>query len=905
MALFRKLMNASDEQQSAIAGDLNAQIERAQHEREALEALIASAQAQLAQIPQVTASFEDTERRATAISQEIDNLSARMDDVENIQRQTKAAEARILALEGLAQTTEARFQQALAREAQVEEHKSAIEQLVSLGRSTAAQLDGLKQESVALRQLEERLPRLRKEFQPLLDQQSALKNDIDVLRTGIAGLAQDAETGREAALKARGHATKATEVVADLQRKLEPLSQMNTLGKDTDAQLRTLNALAEHVGAKVKALESQQSVVEHALVESRRVHEMVWDMEVQIKKLDEGTRRAASVEETLATLERMHAETSTRLEEAARAREAFSQETTRQERDAQSLIDTVHRHLDQLAVNKQELETIHERLRVAQTGIAAAESRAETMLAREQELAQLGERIQGLAASVGDLTASAESLQRKQASLEVLGERLDGLEAMAKRTQWQFEGLAEQRKDLDSLKTQIQAVHDTYEQTATLLDKLRADKGEVEMFLDKAGSFMSQSSHIETKIDGLTAQIAHAEASAANAKSIGEAVDDLAGRLVALEPRTQIVDDLEGRLNALNALSADVDRRLSDQLARRAELESLNVQCDGLAAQMTDAQQKLGAVNAAQAELNPMIDRLSMLQDDLDRARAALQALHRDEDSLAAQEGRLTELSERSRTQSLEAAQRLDTVTTIQADLERAGGLREQLVGELTQIQKQQRDTFAQIEAADDQFKRLDTLWKKIDERRTQLEEAERTLAQVEGRMDQLRRQSDDVERKIQGIAEREQVVDAVRRGIEGVHALGQKSQADLAAISERRAEIARATGELERLRDSLAGTQEKIVAIESRRQLVDDVQRKADTITHLLGDVQITLDSVSEQKAMVDHVFAELARLEYLLQEARGTMRALQAERDVAQRIVENVRQIHARATIDERKTA
>ena len=156
-------------------------------------------------------------------------------------------------------------------------------------------------------------------------------------------------------------------------------------------------------------------------------------------------------------------------------------------------------------------------------------------------------------------------------------------------------------------------------------------------------------------------------------------------------------------------------------------------------------------------------------------------------------------------------------------------------------------------------------------------------LAQVEGRMDQLRRQSDDVERKIQGIAEREQVVDAVRRGIEGVHALGQKSQADLAAISERRAEIARATGELERLRDSLAGTQEKMVAIESRRQLVDDVQRKADTITHLLGDVQITLDSVSEQKAMVDHVFAELARLEYLLQEARGTMRALQAERDVA----------------------
>ena len=59
------------------------------------------------------------------------------------------------------------------------------------------------------------------------------------------------------------------------------------------------------------------------------------------------------------------------------------------------------------------------------------------------------------------------------------------------------------------------------------------------------------------------------------------------------------------------------------------------------------------------------------------------------------------------------------------------------------------------------------------------------------------------------------------------------------------------------------------------------------------------------EQKAMVDHVFAELARLEYLVQEARGTMKALQAERDVAQRIVENVRQIHTRAISEERKTA
>ena len=40
-------------------------------------------------------------------------------------------------------------------------------------------------------------------------------------------------------------------------------------------------------------------------------------------------------------------------------------------------------------------------------------------------------------------------------------------------------------------------------------------------------------------------------------------------------------------------------------VARRAEVENLNVLCDGVAAHVTDAQQKLTAVNAAQAQLEP------------------------------------------------------------------------------------------------------------------------------------------------------------------------------------------------------------------------------------------------------------------------------------------------------------
>ena len=106
------------------------------------------------------------------------------------------------------------------------------------------------------------------------------------------------------------------------------MTRLRALGNDTEGQVRSLNVLAEHVSAKVKALEDQQSVVERALVESRRVHEMVWEMEAQIGKLNEGGKRTVRVEEMLARVDRTLAETTTRQEEAARAGKASATRST-------------------------------------------------------------------------------------------------------------------------------------------------------------------------------------------------------------------------------------------------------------------------------------------------------------------------------------------------------------------------------------------------------------------------------------------------------------------------------------------------------------------------------------------------------------------------------------------------
>jgi len=117
-------------------------------------------------------------------------------------------------------------------------------------------------------------------------------------------------------------------------------------------------------------------------------------------------------------------------------------------------------------------------------------------------------------------------------------------------------------------------------------------------------------------------------------------------------------------------------------------------------------------------------------------------------------------------------------------------------------------------------------------------------------------------------------------------------------ALDRRLEQMHKATGELEGLRatlDSLlgrAGTLEsKIVTIESRRPLVDEVQACTATITHVLSDVQVNLEMLNEQRAVIDHVGDQLARLDFTVQEAQNTLRALQREREMAERIEQNIK--------------
>ena len=96
-------------------------------------------------------------------------------------------------------------------------------------------------------------------------------------------------------------------------------------------------------------------------------------------------------------------------------------------------------------------------------------------------------------------------------------------------------------------------------------------------------------------------------------------------------------------------------------------------------------------------------------------------------------------------------------------------------------------------------------------------------------------------------------------------------------------------------LLDCVSDTDTKIAAIESRRKMVEEVQTRANAITNLLDDINVNLEMLGEQRAVIDHVGEKLARLDFMVQEAQNTLRALQREREVAERIEQGIKSLRA----------
>lgn len=182
------------------------------------------------------------------------------------------------------------------------------------------------------------------------------------------------------------------------------------------------------------------------------------------------------------------------------------------------------------------------------------------------------------------------------------------------------------------------------------------------------------------------------------------------------------------------------------------------------------------------------------------------------------------------------------------------------------------------------QIARVEARLGSVDQLEQRLAQAQAALGQLEqGLSEQLSRRGEIDGLKSQTDALARGAADALRQ-LDSVASLQQR----LLPMVEQVAALTRA----------LDGVDEKIAAIESRRRLVEEVQSRADAIAHLAADMQLHMELLNEQRSVTDHVGEHLAKLDFTVREAQSTLRALQREREVGERVSQGLRALRSRSS-------
>ena len=585
--------------------ELEQLIQTARAERAGMDETLLSLRQRSASLTPIAKSLEHITQMMTGATTKLEEIGERLAGLDGRTRELEQLGGHIQDLQDAAKQAEQSFREATRPDGELRKHREAIEQLSSQARGTHASLAVLKDEHAAFEELRGQLRSAQTEIKQSVEHAGALDKELEQLRGVAGGLTEEWARVGETSRTAREETSAAVAAIREVEKKLGPLAQIQALGQNTEERLVALNALAERVSLKAKAIESQQLTVEHALVQSNRVQEMVWSMEQQIGKLNEGMRHAATAEETLVRLEKLSTDTTQRLEGAARLHAETEQQAAMLEQRGASLLESMHAQIGTLAVDKKEVEAVDERLRVLDGALGRAEARMGALAGQEKDLAGIAQGIEVVSKRFEDLLAQSDELTRRQLVLDGLHEQLADLDALAKKTSWQMDWLRQGREDMEALRKDVLEFQESHANVAQLRADLAADRQAIQAFGERMTAVSARTPELEATVDGILAKMSLVESASHQAVLLEELMSTLDGQVARLEARASLVDTLEAAAERAEytqhrdrsetratAGASDRFRQTQDRIRRHCRPDR------GRAPQSRGAQRAPGAVSA-------------------------------------------------------------------------------------------------------------------------------------------------------------------------------------------------------------------------------------------------------------------------------------------------------------------
>ena len=182
-------------------------------------------------------------------------------------------------------------------------------------------------------------------------------------------------------------------------------------------------------------------------------------------------------------------------------------------------------------------------------------------------------------------------------------------------------------------------------------------------FGERTAAMLSRTPDLEARLDAVLGKMALVDEGNQSAARLGELAAELDAQVTRVGARLQFVEKLEQRVNGLHVVTAEVEHKLAEQLARRAEVESLKSLCDTLAhagGRCAAEARRRGRAAGACCCRSPRRWRRCCRR--WSKSQQLVETLKKDEAVVHEQRARLAELVEQGKALAAETAERLKQV---------------------------------------------------------------------------------------------------------------------------------------------------------------------------------------------------------------------------------------------------
>ena len=366
-------------------------------------------------------------------------------------------------------------------------------------------------------------------------------------------------------------------------------------------------------------------------------------------------------------------------------------------------------------------------------------------------------------------------------------------------------------------------------------------------------------------------------------------------------PRIELVQGLESRMNHLSELSQSIDTRVSEQLSKQAELESMRHAQAGLAQQVADLQKQLSSQQQS-TKLGNLGRKLNVLEERVESAGKNLVEVRASDEAFLDSQKQARDVLEKLETATARADGRVERLEAFKGEFDQVGELCNQWGEQVVQIEARQRELEVSVEATDSHLSKVGELQRDLENRQAGLAASEKRMADYERTLDSHKELAEAVERKIEFINSRQASVDRLKRDVEGLYEAAHRTRKEATKVAGTRQEILDTQELLDQLQGQTVQVQKKLRSVEAKHKYIEEAESKVEKLSLLMQDIDVNLENFHGQKAIIDHVAEKTAQLDFSIKHAEIATRELQEERDLAAGIYRSVQLLRSESVAKKR---